>query len=65
LWVLPPNAPATSIVNGPALGVKTDGASDACALEPLCESCENVAEPPMVARAQSIRNAGVIDAPVA
>src|SRR3954469_18363967 len=47
----------------PAFGVKTDGAIDACTLEPLCDSCETVADPPIVARGQSRRNAGVSEPP--
>src|SRR5262245_9956925 len=62
---LPPNAPASSALNGPTLGVKTDGVIEPCRLERPAPNCENANEPSSEAAGQSTRNAGAIDVPVA
>src|SRR5215510_1519966 len=62
---LPPNAPASSALNGPMLGVKTDGVTEPCRLERPAPNCESANEPSSEAAGQSSRNAGAIDVPVA
>src|SRR5204862_1714898 len=52
-------------VNGPALGVKIEGATVPWKLSPPAPNCETLPNAPSVARAQSRRTAGLSELPAA